>query len=383
MVSDDTFMSIETTYDAAIIGGGLGGLTLAISLAKAGKSILLLEKESYPFHRVCGEYISMESYDFLQRLGLPLDALNLPRINRLKVSAPNGRFLTHQLDLGGFGISRYKLDELLYHLAVQAGVHVHCQTKVNDVTLQGAHFIIHTSKGLFQSKQTFGAWGKRANLDVKQKRDFIQPRKRSLSNYIGIKYHIKVDMPDDVIELHNFKDGYCGISKIEDDKYCFCYLTTADLLKQFDGNIKAMEEQVLYQNPFLKHYFSNATFLFDEPLAISQISFEKKSISENGVLMLGDAAGLITPLCGNGMSMAMHSAYVLAQLVLQYEQRAELLEQAYQAEWNKLFATRLKTGRFIQSLFGHPVLTNLTIMALKPFPFVIHQLVSATHGKPF
>ena len=376
-------MSKKTTYDAAIIGGGLGGLTLAISLAKAGKSILLLEKENYPFHRVCGEYISMESYDFLQRLGLPLDALNLPRINQLKVSAPNGRFLTHQLDLGGFGISRYKLDELLYHLAVQAGVHVHCQTKVNDVTQQGAHFIIHTQQGLFQSKQTFGAWGKRANLDVKQKRDFIQPRKRSLSNYIGIKYHIKVDLPDDIIELHNFKDGYCGISKIEDDKYCFCYLTTADLLKQFDGDIKAMEEQVLYQNPFLKHYFSNATFLYDEPLAISQISFEKKSISENGILMLGDAAGLITPLCGNGMSMAMHSAYVLAQLFLQYEQRPELLEQAYQAEWNKLFATRLKTGRFIQSLFGHPVLTNLTIMALKPFPFVIHQLVSATHGKPF
>ena len=99
--------------------------------------------------------------------------------------------------------------------------------------------------------------------------------------------------------------------------------------------------------------------------------------------MLGDAAGLITPLCGNGMSMAMHSAYVLAQLFLQYEQRPELLGQAYQAEWNKLFATRLKTGRFIQSLFGHPVLTNLTIMALKPFPFVVHQLVSATHGKPF
>ena len=53
-------------FDAIIIGGGLAGLSLAIQLAQLKRSVLLLEKNKYPFHRVCGEYISMESWDFLE-----------------------------------------------------------------------------------------------------------------------------------------------------------------------------------------------------------------------------------------------------------------------------------------------------------------------------
>ncbi|MBL0882546.1 MAG: FAD-binding protein, partial [Chitinophagaceae bacterium] len=61
----------DEIYDIAIIGGGLAGLTLAIQSAKAGYRTILFEKESYPFHKVCGEYIRMESYDFLLRCEVP------------------------------------------------------------------------------------------------------------------------------------------------------------------------------------------------------------------------------------------------------------------------------------------------------------------------
>ena len=73
----------QKVYDCAIIGGGLAGLCLAIQLAKNGHQIILFEKNQYPFHKVCGEYISMESWDFLQRLGVPLSDWDLPKINRL------------------------------------------------------------------------------------------------------------------------------------------------------------------------------------------------------------------------------------------------------------------------------------------------------------
>ena len=108
------------TYDVAIVGGGLAGLALSIQLGKKGYKIILFEKETYPFHKVCGEYISMESWPFLESLGVPLTELNLPRINKLMVSAPNGRLLTEKLTLGGFGISRYKLDHILKNLATEA-----------------------------------------------------------------------------------------------------------------------------------------------------------------------------------------------------------------------------------------------------------------------
>ena len=103
--------------DLAIVGGGLAGLSLAIQARAEGLKVALFEKETYPFHRVCGEYISMESFPFLESLGLPLGEMELPRIKRLQVSAPNGKLIEQDLPLGGFGISRYLLD---YRLSIIA-----------------------------------------------------------------------------------------------------------------------------------------------------------------------------------------------------------------------------------------------------------------------
>src|SRR5215216_2441486 len=124
----------SSKYDVAIIGGGLAGLSLSIQLAKKNFSVVLFEKEKYPFHKVCGEYISMESWNFLESLGIPLTTLNLPKIDTLILTAPNGKFLTTKLPLGGFGISRYKIDYLLSELAKQNGVHLLEETKADNVS---------------------------------------------------------------------------------------------------------------------------------------------------------------------------------------------------------------------------------------------------------
>src|SRR5258708_24094201 len=105
-------MNKDTVYDIAITGGGLAGLALSVQAAKNGYRVILLEKEKYPFHKVCGEYISLESWDFMEELGLPLSEMNLPVIRKLIVSSPNGKTLEHMLPLGGFGISMYKLDAI-------------------------------------------------------------------------------------------------------------------------------------------------------------------------------------------------------------------------------------------------------------------------------
>src|SRR5687767_5657160 len=115
-------METDKPYDVAIIGGGLAGLALSIQLAKKNYKVVLFERERYPFHKVCGEYISMESWDFLQGLGLPLRDMNLPIIDTLNLTAPNGKSFTTRLPLGGFGISRYTIDNLLSKIAKESGV---------------------------------------------------------------------------------------------------------------------------------------------------------------------------------------------------------------------------------------------------------------------
>src|SRR5215470_18195740 len=127
-------------HDLAIIGGGLAGLGLSIQSAKAGYKTVLFEKEKYPFHKVCGEYISLESWNFLEDLGVPLSQMNLPIINRLLVTAPNGEYIEKDLPLGGFGISRYKLDSMLAQIARENGVEVIESTKIDDVKFDNEIF---------------------------------------------------------------------------------------------------------------------------------------------------------------------------------------------------------------------------------------------------
>ena len=332
----------ENIYDTAIIGGGLAGLSLAILLAKQSHKVLLTEKETYPFHKVCGEYISLESWNFLSKeIGVPLQDLQLPIIKKLWVTAPNGNSLTTNLDLGGFGISRYTLDNKLQQIAKQLGVTVLENCKAEEINFNNDIFRIQTNKGNYQSKACCGSWGKRSNVDIKWKRSFTTKTSDRLNNFIGVKYHVKADFPNDVIALHNFKDGYCGISQIEDGKHCVCYLTKASNLKKA-GSIEKMEAEILSENPHLKKLFSTVTKLYDAPVTISQISFSKKQCVENNVLMLGDAGGMITPLCGNGMSIAMHTAKIAAGFIYSFLQnnisRTEL-ENSYIKTWNKNFAT--------------------------------------------
>ena len=217
----------KSDYDIGIIGGGLAGLSLSILSANAGYKVALFEKEEYPFHKVCGEYISLESYDFLTRLGLPLQQWNLPIIKKLQVSDVKGTVYNFPLDLGGFGVSRYTIDNALYELAKQKDVDVFTNEKVNEVIFENDHHLIQTNKKNITAKIVAGAYGKRSNLDIKWKRNFAEKKVNKLNNFIGVKYHIKTNFSKDHIALHNFKDGYCGISAIEDDKYCLCYLTNA------------------------------------------------------------------------------------------------------------------------------------------------------------
>lgn len=372
-------------YDIGIVGGGLAGLCLSLLAADAGYSVVLFEKEKYPFHKVCGEYISRESYDFLMLLGLPLADMNLPEIKNLQVSDVSGRLYNFKLDSGGFGISRYTIDDMLYQPALKAGVTVFTEEKVTDINFDHNNHIIQSNKRKVTATIVAGAYGKRSNLDVKWKRSFVERKPDKLNNYIGVKYHVRTDFPRNYIALHNFKNGYCGISAIEDDKYCLCYLTTADNLSANDNSIQKMQEHILYKNPVLKRLFTASEFLYDAPLTISQISFDKKSQVENHVLMLGDAAGMITPLCGNGMSMAMHASK-LAFAEIDNFLRGNIsrleMETNYTSAWKKCFALRLTTGRLVQRFMGNNS-TAFVLKLLHNLPFLGKILIRATHGKPF
>lgn len=364
-----------------IVGGGLAGLISAILLNRKGFSVTLFEKKTYPFHRVCGEYISNETVPFLKREGLYPSSFDPPIIKQFILTSISGGEARVPLDMGGFGISRYTYDHFLVAIAKKEGVAVKEGTSITNIIFKDSSFQLEAGTKTFEMPVVIGAFGKRSKLDKALKRDFMEKR----SPFVGVKYHVKADFPNDAVALHNFPLGYCGISRVEDDKYNMCYLTRRENLKEYK-DIKAMEEAIVYQNPHLKALFENSEFLLDQPEVINEISFAPKQLIEDHILMAGDSAGLITPLCGNGMAMAIHGAKVLSDCIdRNWNGSLDRFSVAYDYvhEWNALFKRRLWVGRKTQNLFGTPLTSSFAVGLGKYARPLTKKLISLTHGGTF
>ncbi len=367
--------------DVLIIGGGLAGLCSSIHLSAQGLSVVLIEKEAYPRHKVCGEYVSNETLPYLSFLGIDPFELGAVRIDELEFSGPDGASLRAELPLGGFGISRFKLDHALAEKAKVKGVTL-IQDQVEQVSFQKDEFSVVTKKsGSYRSQFAIGAFGKRSVLDKKLDRQFIQKK----SSYVAVKAHYQGDFPEHLVGLHNFEGGYCGVSRVEGGRLNICYLANYRAFQKYK-NPAVFETEVLRQNPQLASVLSNAEMIFDKPLTISQISFDSKELVVNRMLMCGDSAGLIHPLCGNGMGMAIGAAQLASDAILSYfngkfESRAEV-EKQYIRQWKKRFSSRLRTGHWLASLLRNYRLTYFLVPVLRKFPWILRGIIRNTHGKP-
>jgi flavin-dependent dehydrogenase len=367
--------------DVLIVGGGLAGLIAALHLHKAGLKVILIEKNAYPHHKVCGEYVSNEVLPYLEWLNIDINKLDPSHINRLQLSTVSGKSIYTNLPLGGFGISRYEFDNFLYQQLLEKGVEIIKDT-VSEITFGNDIFSVHTLAGQeFTTKQVIGAYGKRSSIDIKLDRPFIKEK----SPYLAVKAHYKGNFPDDLVAVHNFNGGYCGVSKVENQHINICYLADYNTFKAHK-NIETYQQKVLYQNKHLEEIFENSEMLFDAPLTISQLAFGAKTAVVNHILLIGDTAGLIHPLCGNGMAMAIHSAKICSELLLQFfdgiiSSRIEL-EKKYTVLWDKQFRSRLKMGSILSSILRKEKLTNVLLTGVIKMPFILQQIIKKTHGKP-
>lgn len=366
----------------AIIGGGLAGLTAAIHLSKNGILATVFEKEDFPHHKVCGEYVSKEILPYFQELDIPLEETGAVEISRLKFSTQNGNSIEVPLPLGGLGLSRFAFDHFLMQQAIKNGAKLVKET-VNKIEFKNDIFEIFSSEGKnYSAKIVLGAYGKRANLDKILKRDFF----RKPAPWLAIKSHYKQDsFPQELVALHNFRGGYCGLSKTETGAVNVCYLAKYESFKEYkDPDL--FREKVLRKNPFLDTFFSQATPIFESPLSIAQVSFSPKNTVENHILMLGDSAGLLHPLCGNGMAMAIHSAKIASEIIVKQSKNGifdrKKMEEEYTSKWNFNFRRRLKTGRMLQKILLDENLSEISQAVVSKMPFLMPAIIRKTHGRP-
>ena len=364
-----------------ILGGGLAGLTAAIHLASKGFSVTLFEKQSYPHHKVCGEYVSNEVLPYLKSLDVDVFSQDAKSIDTLQWTTLNARTTQIKLPLGGFGMSRYALDNILYKKAKALGVTVICDT-VTTINFNAEVFRVEAQQqGQFTFQYVIGAFGKRSTLDKILNRTFIEKK----TQWMAVKAHYHCDdFAENTVELHNFNGGYCGLSKVGTNAVNCCYLSTYESFQRHK-DIDTFQKTVLSQNSHLKDFFNRSKLAFDKPLTIAQISFEDKPTIEQHILMIGDSAGLIHPLCGNGMAMAIHSAKLVAELLIkgiQQKKSRHEIEENYTNLWKQHFSKRLKTGAMLQKILLNPTASKLAINSVGKSPWLLKQIIKSTHGKP-
>jgi flavin-dependent dehydrogenase len=317
----------------------------------------------------------------LQYLGVNVFHHGAVNIDKLEISDTRGKIASSSLPLGGFGLSRYTFDRLLFDRATALGVQIIIDKIVNIVYDKDIFTVTDAFGNVHIAKVVIGAYGKRSNLDKALKRPFAYKKQ----SWLAVKGHYREEEhPKNVVSLHNFEGGYGGLSRTEMGTVNFCYLANYHSFKQHNG-ITDFNRKVVAKNPHLARFLAQAKPTFSEPLSIAQISFDEKRTVEDHVLMCGDAAGLIHPLCGNGMAMAIHSAKIVAGVVSQFishENASRVaMEKDYKKEWVKAFRQRLWYGRKLQGILMNGRYMDIGIRVARSSSSIMRHVITKTHGK--
>lgn len=372
-------------YDAVVIGGGLAGCSVATQLAQRGCDVLLAEQSTYPRHKLCGEFLSHETQTSFRKLGV-LDKIEDAGANTLHsayLTAPNGRGTRHALPEPALGLSRFRLDQLLFQHGSKAGVNGRLGTRVTDVSgslEQG--FTVDVGAETVDARLVFGAYGRRERLDRTLDRPFLD----ETTGYVAFKAHYAgpgVSMVSETVELHGGPTGYCGIVPVENDRVNVCWIGQAKTLRQTGGDPAAMLDRSLRKNPVLNERLEALDRVSDRFEAVSQIPLMSKSRFTNDVCMIGDAAGMIAPLCGDGMAMALQTADMVTPLAIKFldgRDSASTFRNKYRKAWTDTFGQRMYLGRWIHKAAFRPGAARLLVNSMRALPPLARWLIRSTRG---
>ncbi|MEO8607915.1 MAG: FAD-dependent oxidoreductase [Chloroflexota bacterium] len=377
-------------YDIAIIGGGIGGCATAIELARDNHSVILCEAKSYPHHKVCGEFLSPECTAMLDALDLTaaIQAVKPAAIHKAAIIAPNGTSWETELPGIALGISRYTLDNLMATHARACGVDFRESTTVTQI--QGdleSTFRLETRTAThhesIHARTVIGAHGKRSTIDRALDRPFL----KNPQHFVGLKNHFIGKMPPSRIQLYTFPGGYCGLSEIEDGQVNACLLVRTEVFQGVcEGSIDRFIEWMKTQNPTLGTWLRTAQPIYKNWISIAQVSFANKQAVVHDMLMVGDSAGLIPPLAGDGMGIALQASFIASSLLKRYlagQISAECVRRQYAADWGDAFGLRLRLSSILQAIMLRPNWLTLGLHLINAAPPLGQFLLNQTRdSKP-
>ncbi len=364
-------MTNIANVDVAIAGAGPAGSTLAALLARRGYSVALIDRDTFPRDKLCGEFLSYDAMPIVDALGLrdELDAHAAPEITHCRIV---GRHRSYAFDFPhpARGVSRMLLDDALFRRAVAAGTRAITGT-ASEVTRDGVTF----DGGTIRARVVAGAWGRWGRFDQQLGRAFV--RDRSHRNFGFKRHYRKSEASVGTIELYSFRRGYLGVSDVEGGITNICGLVHADRLQGLKGRWDAFIETIRAEEGPLEELYARHTPAQEGFLSSEPVIFRSRSAVEEGIFMIGDASGVIDPLTGNGMAMALQSALVAAPFIAAVLENGDRQrsEDAYRDRHAQLFGRRIGWSRRVAFLLSRPALLDnvLRLQVRRAGPFFLRK----------
>ena len=302
--------------DILVVGGGLAGGAAAAILAQAGRRPLVLEREREPRDKICGEFLSTEAQAHLAAVGLDLARLGGVPIGGVRLIAGR-RCAQANLPFTALGLTRRRLDEALLTHAAQLGAKVERGVSVRTLTPGGG---LETSGGPLTAPRVLLASGKHDIRGARRDPDDSGP----LADMIGFKSYFRLAPAmlaalDGFVEVVLFEGGYAGLQRVEGGVANLCLVVHQPTFDAVGKSWPALLAHLLAE-PHLARRLGDAEQLSPKPLTIADIPYgftHRARDDPPGLFRLGDQAAVIPSFSGDGMAIALHSARLAANALIE------------------------------------------------------------------
>lgn len=371
------------TPDVVISGGGPAGSFAALTLARGGARVVLLDRDEFPRHKLCGDTLNPGGVALLRTAGLagPIETHGLP-LDGMVVTGATGVAIrgTYGAGLVGRAWTRRHLDTQLLEAAAHAGVDVRTSVRVvaplrgDDGRVDGVH--VRRASGddeRIHARWTIAADGRRSALAIALGliAHPARPRRWAIGTYAE-----GVDGLGAFGEMHVRAGHYIGVAPTADGLANLCLVTSS---REQMADPRARLWAAVRRDPLLRDRCAHARQVADV-VTLGPLAVDARAVGAPGLLLAGDSAGFVDPMTGDGIHIALRGGLLAAQVLLEGQGADDLavvsrLQEARRAA----FGAKFRFNRVLRTLVGWPMGVRLGAVGARLAPAVLRHVI-ATAG---